>query len=212
MNKIGWNEYFLKIAKTVAIKSKDPNTQVGAVIVKDNKIISTGYNGMCTGVDETKIPWDRDKKDPKDNKYMYVVHAEANAIINCSDKKLLKNASIYVTDFPCNECAKLIIQSGIEKVYYGQNKYPNSDATIVAQKLFKLADINVIQEYEKKEFQCSLQLYKLDTEEANDWNKVQISTMIIRAKDEKEAEELYKKQLNREISNDYIISIKEINK
>ena len=112
---INWDEYFMGIALLTAMRSKDPSSQVGACIVSpENKILSLGYNGMPIGCDDDAMPWDREG-DPLDTKYMYVCHAELNAILNSAHNNL-KGARVYVTLFPCNECAKAIIQSGISEV------------------------------------------------------------------------------------------------
>ena len=116
---INWDEYFMGIALLTAMRSKDPSSQVGACIVSpENKILSLGYNGMPIGCDDDAMPWDREG-DPLDTKYMYVCHAELNAILNSAHNNL-KGARVYVTLFPCNECAKAIIQSGISEVVYYQ--------------------------------------------------------------------------------------------
>lgn len=113
---ISWESYFIAIAQLVERRSKDPNCQVGACIVKDNRIISTGYNGFPSGCDDSLYPWDKYNSDITKNKYFYVVHAELNAIIN--SKISPEGSTIYVTKFPCNECAKAIIQCGIKEVIY----------------------------------------------------------------------------------------------
>ena len=148
---LSWDEYFMSIAKITAGRSKDPNTQVGACIVsKDNRILSTGYNGAPNNFDDDKFPWDREGN-PLETKYMYVCHAEANAIDNFRGyKKEFENSRIYVDLFPCNECAKKIIQSGIKEVIYLSDKYKDSESTIAAKLLFdtcgvkykKLSDTN----------------------------------------------------------------------
>jgi len=139
---ITWAEYFMGIALLSARRSKDPNTQVGACIVNENNIIlSTGYNGMPKGCSDDELPWDRDG-DFQDTKYAYVCHSELNAILN-SDGRSLADAILYVTLFPCNECAKAIIQAGIKKVVYREDKYPDCDATEVSRKLFKMAGITL---------------------------------------------------------------------
>lgn len=114
-----WDEYFMGIAKLSAMRSKDPNTQVGACIVSsDNRILSIGYNGTPNGYDDEYFPWDR-VGEKLDTKYLYVCHGEMNAIINYrGSRKELEGAKIYVDLFPCNECAKLIIQAGIKEVIY----------------------------------------------------------------------------------------------
>ena len=121
-----WDEYFMAIAKLSAMRSKDPSTQVGACIVSnDNRILSIGYNGAPNGFSDEKFPWGRDGKN-LDTKYPYVCHAELNAILNYrGSKKDLEDARIYVDLFPCNECAKIIIQSGIKEVIYLSDKYAN---------------------------------------------------------------------------------------
>ncbi len=118
---VSWNEYFIEIAKTVSIRSKDPNTQVGAVIVDNNNhIISTGFNGMPPGYSESKSSWEKPKK------YEKVIHAEANAIAHSSQD--LRNSKLYVTLFPCKECCKLIVTSGIKEVYYNTDKYYDKES------------------------------------------------------------------------------------
>ena len=116
---LNWEEYFMAVAKLTAMRSKDPNTQVGACIVgTDNRILSVGYNGAPNGFDDDKFPWAREGN-PLDTKYLYVCHAERNAILNFKgSRRDLENAVIYVDLFPCNECAKEIIQSGIKEVVY----------------------------------------------------------------------------------------------
>lgn len=132
-----WDEYFMAVAKLTAKRSKDPNTQVGAVIVgSDNRILSIGYNGTPNGYNDEEFPWDREGK-PLETKYMYVCHAEMNAIINYrGSRKELENAKVYVDLFPCNECAKIIIQSGIKEVIYLSDKYKDTDSTIASKKMF----------------------------------------------------------------------------
>lgn len=140
---INWDKYFMGVAYLSAQRSKDPNTQVGACIVNnDNHIISVGYNGTPTGIDDDNMPWNR-TGEFLNTKYPYVCHAELNAILNnIAD---LKNCTIYVTMFPCNECAKAIIQSGIKSVVYAENKYPDSDSTVAAMKLFNSCNITLRQ-------------------------------------------------------------------
>ena len=137
-----WDEYFMGIAKLTAGRSKDPNTQVGACIVsKDNRILSTGYNGAPNNFSDDDFPWERDGA-PLDTKYMYVCHAEANAIDNFRGyKKEMEGSRIYVDLFPCNECAKKIIQNGIKEVIYLSDKYKDTDSTIAAKFLFDTCGI-----------------------------------------------------------------------
>ena len=134
---LNWDEYFMGIAKLTAGRSKDPNTQVGACIVSsDNRVLSAGYNGAPNGFNDDNFPWGRDGN-PLETKYMYVCHAEANAIDNYRGyKKEFENARIYVDLFPCNECAKKIIQSGIKEVVYLSDKYADSDSTKASKLLF----------------------------------------------------------------------------
>ena len=115
-DRISWDSYFMGIAKLVRERSEDPCCKVGACIVKDNKIISTGYNGMPSRSEHGIYPWTKGNTDPTKNKYFYVVHAELNAILN--SERSLEGATLYVTKFPCNECAKAIIQSGISEVIF----------------------------------------------------------------------------------------------
>lgn len=121
MNRITWDEYFMSIAKITALRSKDPNTKVGAVIVsKDNKVMSIGYNGAPRAFNDEKVPWSRDTSLPyTQQKYAYMCHAEMNAVVNYGGSILdFKGATIYVTLFPCDGCSKLLAQLGISKVVY----------------------------------------------------------------------------------------------
>ncbi len=132
---ISWDEYFMGIALLSAERSKDPSTQVGACIVsEDNKILSIGYNGAPIGYSDDKMSWAREGEF-LDTKYPYVVHAELNAILNYTGSTL-KGSRIYVALFPCNECAKAIIQSGIKEVIYLSDKYADSDNTKASKKMF----------------------------------------------------------------------------
>lgn len=137
---ISWDEYFMGVALLAAKRSKDPNTQVGACIVdKNNIILSTGYNGFPYGCSDDDYPWEREGEDTK---YSYVVHAELNAILNARGKNL-NDARIYVDLFPCNECAKAIIQSGISEVVYLYDKYADSRDTIASKKMLSSAGITL---------------------------------------------------------------------
>lgn len=139
---ISWDEYFMGIAILSAKRSKDPNTQVGACIVnKSNKIMSVGYNGFPVGCDDDVFPWDR-VGDELETKYAYVCHAELNAILNNRGTSL-EGCRIYVTLFPCNECAKAIIQSGIKEVVYVSDKYAMTKGTIASKKMFDAAGIKL---------------------------------------------------------------------
>ncbi len=132
---LSWDEYFMGVAMLSAQRSKDNNTQVGACIVNDeNKIVAVGYNGMPIGCNDDIMPWER-SGDFLETKYAYVCHAELNAILNRNDGSL-KGCRLYVTLYPCNECAKAIIQSGIREVIYADNKYADADNTRAAQMMF----------------------------------------------------------------------------
>lgn len=147
---LSWDKYFMGIAILSSKRSKDPSTQVGACIVNNNKrIISVGYNGTPNGFSDKEFIWEREG-DYLDTKYPYVVHAEANAILNTNEK--LKDSIIYVNLFPCNECSKLIIQSGIKEVVYLSDKYSDTDSVKASKfmlekagvKYRKLEDMEVI--------------------------------------------------------------------
>lgn len=143
---ISWNEYFMGIALLSAQRSKDSNTQVGACIVNEEKrIVSVGYNGMPSGCEDDEMPWERDGAF-LETKYPFVCHAELNAILNCTAS--LKDCTLFVTLFPCNECAKAIIQSGIRHVVYLENKYAGTDAILASEMMFRLAGVTV-ESYEK---------------------------------------------------------------
>lgn len=139
---ISWDEYFMGVALMSAQRSKDNSSQVGACIVsKENKILSMGYNGMPLGCLDDDMPWDREGE-PLSTKYMYVCHAELNAILNhASGTGTLKGARIYTTLFPCNECAKALIQSGIRKVIYYEDKYADTDSVKASKRMFDLVGI-----------------------------------------------------------------------
>ncbi len=139
---INWDEYFMGIAVLSAMRSKDPNTQVGACIVNDkNRIMSVGYNGFPMGCDDDVFPWER-TGDELDTKYPYVCHAELNAILN-SRAANLENCRVYVTHFPCNECAKAIIQSGIKEVFYISDKHAATKGSIASRKMLDAAGITL---------------------------------------------------------------------
>lgn len=139
---LNWDEYFMAVAKLSAKRSKDPNTQVGATIVSsDNRILSIGYNGTPNGYKDEAFPWMREG-DKLQTKYMYVVHAERNAILNYrGHRKDFENSKIYVDLFPCNECAKEIIQSGIKEVIYLSDKYKDTEETIASKRLFDVCGV-----------------------------------------------------------------------
>ena len=128
------------IALLSAKRSKDPSTQVGACIVNQyNKIVGIGYNGFPIGCDDDQLPWGKTSEDTNETKYPYVVHAEANAILNST--KDLHGSRIYVALFPCNECTKLIIQSGVKEIIYLSDKYKETDSVKASRKMFDLAKV-----------------------------------------------------------------------
>ena len=138
---ISWDEYFMGVALLSGRRSKDPNTQVGCCIVsQDNKILSMGYNGLPTGCSDDEFPWVREGDNPLETKYVYTVHSELNAILNYRGGSL-EGAKLYVSLFPCNECAKAIIQSGMKEVIYMQDKYAGSDTTKASKKMFDMAGV-----------------------------------------------------------------------
>ena len=138
---LSWDEYFMGIALLAAKRSKDPNTQVGSCITtKDNVIVSAAYNGFPTGCSDDEFPWEREAEKPEDTKYPYVVHSELNAILNCKEQDLT-GCKIYVTLFPCNECAKAIIQSGIKEIYYLSDKYHDTPMQRVSRRLLDAAGV-----------------------------------------------------------------------
>ena len=142
-NYLTWDEYFMAIAKLSAMRSKDPSTQVGACIVdKNNRILSIGYNGAPNGYSDDIFPWDREGNE-LETKYPYVVHAERNAILNYrGSRKDFEGAKIYVDLFPCNECAKEIIQAGISEVIYLSDKYANTNSVIASKRLFDACGVS----------------------------------------------------------------------
>ncbi len=145
---ISWDEYFMGIALLSGERSKDPNSQVGACIVsQDNKILSMGYNGFPIGCSDDDIPWAREGN-PLDTKYPYVCHAELNAILNYTGSSL-KGSKVYVTLFPCNECTKAIIQSGIKEIIYLSDKYADTDSTKASKKMLDMCNVRYTQ-YEPK--------------------------------------------------------------
>lgn len=137
---ISWDEYFMGVALLSSKRSKDPSTQVGACVASDeNKVVTMGYNGMPIGIKDDDMPWGRKGVDDLDNKYLYVCHAEFNAILNSNIP--LKGCRLYVTLFPCNECAKAIIQSGIKEVIYMTEKDIDSVSVRASKRLLMMAGI-----------------------------------------------------------------------
>ncbi len=137
---LSWDEYFMGIALLSSMRSKDPSTQVGACIVNSEKrILSMGYNGMPRCCSDDEFPWDKNEN-PLDSKYLYVCHAELNAILNCASGNV-RGCTVYTTLFPCNECAKAIIQSGIAEVVYMSDKYSDSDSVLASKRMFTTAGV-----------------------------------------------------------------------
>lgn len=146
---LNWDEYFMGMAILASKRSKDPGTQVGACIVSNkkdeigpNRILSIGYNGFPQGCSDDEFPWDREGEQ-LETKYPYVVHAEQNAILNARGKSL-EGCSIYVNLFPCHDCARNIIQAGIKKVYYIDDKYAETDSTKASKYMFEKAKVKCI--------------------------------------------------------------------
>ena len=141
---ISWDEYFMGVAALSAMRSKDPSTQVGACIVRpNNKILSMGYNGFPNGCDDDVFPWERAGEE-NETKYPFVTHGELNAILNYRGGSL-DGAKIYVTLFPCNECAKAIIQSGIKTLIYGSDKYADTPAVRASKRMLNAAGVRYYQ-------------------------------------------------------------------
>ncbi|WWR15706.1 dCMP deaminase family protein [Lachnospiraceae bacterium JLR.KK008] len=153
---ISWDEYFMGISKLSGMRSKDPSTQVGACIVsEDNKILSMGYNGFPIGCNDDEFPWEREGE-LLDTKYAFVTHSELNAILNYRGGSLA-GAKLYVSLFPCNECAKAIIQSGIRTIVYECDKYADTDPIIASKKMLDVAGVRYYQ-YKKTGREINLQL------------------------------------------------------
>nr|WP_177297682.1 dCMP deaminase family protein [uncultured Blautia sp.] len=137
---ISWDEYFMGVAMLSGMRSKDPNSQVGACIVsQDNKILSMGYNGFPMGCSDDEFPWAREG-DELDTKYLYVTHSELNAILNYRGGSL-EGAKLYVSLFPCNECAKAIIQSGIKTIVYDCDKYDGTPSVVASKRMLDAAGV-----------------------------------------------------------------------
>lgn len=141
---LSWDDYFMSVALLSGKRSKDPNTQVGACIVNKNNVIeSIGYNGLPKGCSDDEFPWEKEGE-ALNTKYPFVVHAELNAILNAKGKDL-SGCKIYVALFPCNECAKAIIQSGISEVIYLSDKYADTDSVKASKRMFKCAGVTLNQ-------------------------------------------------------------------
>lgn len=150
LDYISWDEYFMGVAMLSGLRSKDPNTQVGACIVSpDNKILSMGYNGFPIGCSDDEFPWNRSEPEdkPLENKYFYSTHSELNAILNYRGGSL-EGCKIYVTLFPCNECAKAIIQCGIKEIVYRDDKYADTTSVKASKRMLEAVGVKYTQ-YER---------------------------------------------------------------
>lgn len=141
---ISWDQYFMGVAALSALRSKDPNTQVGACIVSpDHKILSMGYNGFPVGCSDDDFPWNREGNSYEDSKYFYSTHSELNAILNYRGGSL-EGCRMYVTLFPCNECAKAIIQCGIKEIVYGDDKYADTEEVKASKRMMDAAGVQYV--------------------------------------------------------------------
>ena len=154
METLNWDEYFMGIAMLSAQRSKDPSTRVGCCIVSNKRIVAVGYNGMPWGCSDETFPWERDGT-PLETKYLYVVHAELNAILNATNS--LQGATLYTSLFPCNECCKAIIQSGIQKIVYISDKHYKTDSVISAKRMLDSAGVTY-SKFESKRKQVIIEL------------------------------------------------------
>lgn len=153
---ISWDEYFMGVAKLSGMRSKDPGTQVGACIVSsDNKILSMGYNGFPKGCSDDEFPWNREGE-PLESKYYYSTHSELNAILNYRGGSL-EGAKLYVSLFPCNECAKAIIQAGIKTIVYDSDKYKDTPSVIASKRMLDAAGVRYYQ-YSHTDREVTIQL------------------------------------------------------
>ena len=143
MKRVSKHNYYLDIAQTVSERSTCLRKRYGAIIVKNDNIISTGYNGFPQGCSDDEFPWNRDEG-AGETKYPFVVHAELNAVLNARDKSLV-GSKIYVALFPCNECAKAIIQAGIREVVYLSDKYNGTPSTVASRRMLNAAGIKLVQ-------------------------------------------------------------------
>ena len=157
LDYINWDEYFMGVAQLAAKRSKDPSTQVGACIVSpDNKILSIGYHGFPIGCSDDEFPWEKTDTSPDHNKYLYSTHSELNAILNYRGGSL-EGTKLYVTLFPCNECANAIIQSGIRTLIYDSDKYAGSDSVVASKRMLDAAGV-AYRQYQKSGRQITLDL------------------------------------------------------
>ena len=158
---ISWDEYFMGVALLSAMRSKDPNTQVGACIVNDdNRIVSVGYNGFPRGCSDEDFPWERKADNQNDTKYPFVCHAELNAILN-SNGIGGKGSRIYVALFPCNECAKAIIQAGIKEIIYISDKYYDTDNNRASRRMLDAAGVKLTKFESSKKLEIDFEAEKI---------------------------------------------------
>ena len=154
---ISWDEYSWELRRCPVCVSKDPNTQVGCCIVsQENRILSVGYNGFPMGCSDDEFPWDREGEDPLQTKYLYTTHSELNAILNYTGGSLA-GSKLYVSLFPCNECAKAIIQSGIKEVIYDCDKYADTPSVIGSKRMMRAAGVK-IRAYERSGREIKIQV------------------------------------------------------
>lgn len=140
---ITWDEFFMRVAIAAQLRSKDPNTQVGACIADTNhRILSVGYNGTPSALNDDDFPWGS-SDDPLLDKHSYVVHAEANAVLNYRGSlKDLSGGTVYVTLFPCHECAKILAQVGIGEVVYLSDKYDGTESNQISKRILDSCGIS----------------------------------------------------------------------
>lgn len=136
---MSWDECFLRMAHLIAQRSKDPSTQAGAVIVdKNNIVVGLGYNGFPRGVSNDSFPWEREGS-LEETKYAYICHAEENAVYNANSST--HGCKTYCTLFPCNECAKTMIQNGIVEIIFESDKYHDLPAYIASRRMLDAAGV-----------------------------------------------------------------------
>lgn len=154
--RLNWDDHHMLLALVTAQKSPDPNTQVGVIVVdQENRILATGYNGAPRNIPVNMIPWDREHEDQKQTKYMYVLHAEVNAILNSNVPVV--GGTLYTTLYPCHECMKIIVASGIKTVVYLSNKYAQTDSAIVATRMADITDLECRQYASSQHAKIALQ-------------------------------------------------------
>ncbi|KAJ1439827.1 cytidine deaminase-like protein [Ochromonadaceae sp. CCMP2298] len=162
---IPWDDYFMSVSYLSAMRSKDPSTQVGACIVNaDKRIVGIGYNGFPRGCSDDELPWARKADDELDTKYPYVCHAEVNAILNKNSADV-KGCSIYVALFPCNECAKMIIQSGITEVVYLSDKYKETASMRASRRMMSMAKL-CLRQYTPTQREVTIDFSQIQADQA----------------------------------------------